>query len=139
VEVAGKVDRPGVYVFPQPPTLSQVLAQAGGAGPADKGETTLASGAKVEVGDAGRWGLGRMGGAQLLALGLALDLNRAGAEDLDALPGIGPALAQRIIAYRQDRGPFKKVDDLEKVSGIGPKKLEQLRAYVVVEDEINEK
>ena len=56
-----------------------------------------------------------------MTLGLPLDLNRATAEDLDAIPGIGPALAQRIVDYRQAHGPFKKIEDLMEVSGIGPR------------------
>ena len=62
-----------------------------------------------------------MSGAQLLTLGLPLDLNRATAADLDAMPGIGPALAQRIVDYRQAHGPFKKIEDFMEVSGIGPR------------------
>ena len=68
-----------------------------------------------------------MHGAELLTLGLPLDLNSAGATDLDALPGIGPALARRIVDYRQKHGPFKKIDDLLQVSGIGPKLLDKIK------------
>ena len=73
-----------------------------------------------------------MNGARLLTLGLALDINAASREDLDALPGIGPALAQRIFDYRQKHGPFKKIDDLEQVSGIGPNKLENIKPYLII-------
>lgn len=49
-----------------------------------------------------------------------LDLNRASAAELDALPGIGPVIAERIVAWRQAHGPFRSLDDLTRVSGIGP-------------------
>ena len=61
-----------------------------------------------------------------------LDLNTATAEQLDTLPGIGPVLSARIIAWREAHGPFQLVDDLKKVSGIGPKILEGLRGRVTV-------
>lgn len=134
VEVAGNLPQPGVYTFPSPPTLSQVLAQAGAAPPAGSPETELTSGARVEITNEGQCRLGRMDGAQLLTLGLALDLNRATLEDLVALPGIGPALAKRIIDYRRLHGPFRKIDDLAQVSGIGAKKLAQISPYLVIEE-----
>ena len=134
IEVAGAGVRPGVYTFPEPPTLSRVLAQAGGAKPPANGAVRLTSGAKVEVAEAGQCRVGRMDGPRLLTLGLSLDLNKAGAADLVALPGIGPALAKRILDYRQAHGPFQKIEDLEKVSGIGPKKLEKLKPLVVINE-----
>jgi competence protein ComEA len=95
-------------------------------------ETKLSSGSKVEVTGEGQCRLGRMSGPQLLTLGLALDINRADQTDLESLPGIGPVLAGRILDFRQQHGPFKKIDDLEQVSGIGPKKLAQIKPYLVI-------
>src|SRR5690606_34424271 len=56
-----------------------------------------------------------------------LELNRATEAELTALPGIGPALARRIVALREEQGRFRSVEDLEKVVGIGPSLLERLR------------
>jgi competence protein ComEA len=61
-----------------------------------------------------------------------LDLNRATAEELQGLPGIGPVLAQRVIAQRTTHGPFHTVDDLRDVKGIGKKRMDQLRPLVMV-------
>jgi len=64
------------------------------------------------------------------APGAAVDLNRATAEELRALPGIGPALAARVVAWRAAHGPFRSVDELEKVPGIGSKTATRLRPLV---------
>jgi competence protein ComEA len=61
-----------------------------------------------------------------------VNLNTADAAALDSLPGIGPVLAERIIAFRTDNGPFTSVDDLGEVSGIGERLLDQLRPLVAV-------
>ena len=61
-----------------------------------------------------------------------LDLNRAGAGELDALPGIGPVLAARIVEHRRVHGPFRSPDELLAVRGIGPRLLERLRPRVAV-------
>jgi competence ComEA-like helix-hairpin-helix protein len=63
--------------------------------------------------------------------GRFLDLNTAPAAELDGLPGIGPVLAARIVAEREKK-PFAKIEDLRRVSGIGPKKLEAIRPLVTV-------
>lgn len=59
-----------------------------------------------------------------------VDLNTATVEQLDALPGVGPATARAIVTYRTRRGPFAKVEDLLNIDGIGPKKLESIKAHV---------
>lgn len=62
-----------------------------------------------------------------------VNLNTAGATDLQRLPGIGPALAERIIAYREAHGPFARLPDVTRVSGIGPRTLERLAPEATVE------
>jgi len=64
-----------------------------------------------------------------------ININTASAADLEKLPGIGPALAARIVAYREEHGPFAQVDDLTRVPGIGPKTLDGFRDLVTVGEE----
>ena len=64
-----------------------------------------------------------------------LDLNTASAEELAELPGIGRELARRIVAYREEHGPFETVEELMEVSGIGQGKLDGLEGRVTVENE----
>lgn len=61
-----------------------------------------------------------------------VDLNTADEAELDTLPGIGEALAGRIIAYREENGPFRSVEELLEVSGIGEKKLADLDGWITV-------
>jgi len=61
-----------------------------------------------------------------------VDINRASTEDFEKLPGIGPKLAQQIVAYRTKHGPFRRVEDLLIIKGIGSKKWKALRPYVCV-------
>jgi competence protein ComEA len=62
-----------------------------------------------------------------------ININTASASELELLPGVGPALAGRIIEYRAANGAFQSVDDLENVKGVGPRTLEKLRPLVTVE------
>ena len=60
-----------------------------------------------------------------------VDLNTATAEQLDALPGVGPVTAQKIVAYREAHGPFTSLDALDAIPGIGPARIASLRGLVV--------
>jgi len=62
-----------------------------------------------------------------------VDLNRAGVEELVRVPGIGPALAARIVAYRDSVGGFGSVDELTRVRGIGPATLERIRPHLRIQ------
>ena len=64
---------------------------------------------------------------------MKININTAGAAELELLPGVGPALAGRIVEYREKKGAFKRVEDLDRVKGIGPKILERIREKVTVE------
>ena len=61
-----------------------------------------------------------------------IDLNQATPEQLQTIPGIGPSLAQRIVDFRAKQGPFRRVEDLLKIKGIGEKSFQKLRGYVKV-------
>lgn len=61
-----------------------------------------------------------------------LDINSADTVELDFLPGIGPAIAQRIVEYREEEGPFQDVAELLNVEGIGPSKLEEILPYIEI-------
>lgn len=63
-----------------------------------------------------------------------IDLNTASAGELDLLPRIGPALAERIIADREENGAYETIEELERVRGIGPKTIEKLRARVILSE-----
>ena len=149
VQAAGAVVRPGVYHLAAGARVGDLIALAGGlTADADADRVNLASpladGVRVWVprrGEAdppvaigggasgGAGGSGGTGGSGPPAL---VDLNTATAEELDALPGIGPATAAAIIDHRQRNGPFRSVDDLADVRGIGQAKLAQLRELVRV-------
>jgi competence protein ComEA len=68
-----------------------------------------------------------------LVAGSTLDINRATAADLELLPGIGPALARRIVEDRDRTGPFRTIDEVDRVRGIGPRTLERLRPFLRIE------
>jgi len=70
-----------------------------------------------------------MAANKLLAFSVPLDLNRASAEDLCLIPGIGESLAQEMIAYRDRRKGFRSVEDLRNVKGIGEKKYRNLKGF----------
>lgn len=137
VSVVGRVHHPGLVTLEPGARVADAVAAAGGLLPgADPASLNLAAlvtdGQQIAVGvpgapsDAGGQSASSSGG------GGPVNLNSATAADLDALPGIGPVLAQRIVDYRLQQGPFTSVDQLDDVPGIGPALFAQLRKRVTV-------
>lgn len=144
VHVAGAVRSPGVYSLPRGARVVDAIRAAGGERTDGAGWTLnlaarLVDGERIyvpareDVTDSGgrAWEAAAGPGSGGAAPG-PVDINHASAEELDAVPGIGPALAQRIVAYRQANGPFARVEDLTRVPGIGPRTLESMKAWLVV-------
>ena len=144
VQVAGAVHRPGVYEVQPGARVFQVLLMAGGmTAEADDEAVPLAA----EVADGACIRVPRVGevltgpSLQVPAAPGApgpgspsagtVSLSTGTEAELDTLPGVGPKTAQRIIAYREENGPFVSVDQLEEVPGIGAATVERLRDLVV--------
>ncbi len=146
VHVNGAVAKPGVYTLAANSRVIDALAAAGGLLPTAADDIVnqaalLRDGQQVYVPTRGTpvpQGLVPAGQAAPASKGVAtpiapsgpINLNRATAEELDTLPGIGPALSARIIEYRQKVGPFQRPEDLKKVSGIGDKLFESLKERI---------
>ena len=140
VYVTGWVRNPGVYEFHQGERVIDALRVAGGAKRgADLTSVNLAAFLTdaqqvtiVKKGAAQPGGAAGLGGAGPGGSGGPVNINTATLEELETLPGIGPALGQRIIDFRTAHGPFRSVDDLLNVSGIGEKRLADLRPGITV-------
>lgn len=142
VAVAGRVRHPGLVRLPAGARVQDAIEAAGGVLPGtDMSFVNLArklgDGELVVIGvspppgidTAGTGGTAGAGGAPA---GGKVNLNTASLAELDTLPGIGPALAQRIVDYRTAHGGFRSVDDLRRVEGIGDAKFAQLKDRVTV-------
>lgn len=133
VHVAGEVARPGLVRLPAGSRVADAIAAAGGmtGGSAPPNlAAPLADGSQVLVGGEGA-GSDNPTASDPAAEG-PVPVNRADATLLESLPGVGPVLAERIVAHRRDHGPFATVEDLLGVPGIGEAKLASLRDLVVV-------
>jgi competence protein ComEA len=139
VDVAGWIRKPGVYQFHQGDRVIDAINRAGG--PRRGADLTsinlaalLVDAQQVIVGKAGGEGVpsGTTTGPSGGGGGGLVSINTATLDQLETLPGIGPALGQRIIDYREQHGPFHSVDELLNVSGIGDKRLADLRSMVTV-------
>ena len=137
VHAAGAVRAPGVYELPAGARVADLLAAAGGATPdADLDRVNLAApvadGSQVYVPRPGEPVPATSGGGAASTPSGPLDLKTAPHEQLEELPGIGPATAQAILAERDRRGRFASVEELLDVRGIGPAKLDAIRDLVTV-------
>lgn len=137
VDVAGAVRQPGLYRLRDGSRIDDAIAAAGG--PTEKGQldavnlaAPVADGEQVVV--PGRGAVGEAAASPPAAgssPSAPLDLNTATLEQLEALPGIGPVTAQKILDYRQAHGAFHSVSELQGVPGIGPAHMAQLKGLVI--------
>lgn len=147
VHVAGAVVAPGLHELRAGARVDDAVRAAGGPAPdADLARLNLAA----KVADGQRVDVPRQGASPPQAApsssmspsgapgagggidGALVDLNQASEAQLEALPGVGPATAAAIVAFRDTNGPFRSVDDLASVKGIGPAKLAQIRPHATV-------
>jgi competence protein ComEA len=139
VYVSGAVQSPAVYELPRGSIVQDAVEAAGGAAvDADLEGINLA----LEVQDQQHIHVPREGeanpppvisGGQARSgqvLGTSVDINTATAKELETLPGVGEVTAQRIIAYREANGPFQTIEDIQNVSGVGPKTFEGLKDLI---------
>ncbi|MEH3068069.1 MAG: helix-hairpin-helix domain-containing protein [Aeromicrobium erythreum] len=138
VDVAGQVRRPGIVTLPAGSRVHEAIERAGGIkGALDQPTLNLArvlvDGEQILVGvDPPAAAVAGPGAGGTGGPGVAVNLNTATLEELDALPGVGPVTAQAILDWRTENGRFTSVDDLLDVAGIGEKTLEDLRDRVSV-------
>lgn len=134
VQAAGAVTRPGVYRLPDGSRVADLVELAGAEPDADVHALALAA----RLADGQRVWVPRVGEPVVSPAGEPtvpsgpVDVNAAEAAELDDLPGIGPTLAAAIVRHREQHGPFRTIDALLDVPGIGPAKLDVLRPLVRV-------
>lgn len=149
VHVTGAVNRPGVYYFKEGTRVITAVEKAGPLPDADLNSLNLAQplvdGSKIYVPRQGEslqasgsssgvvQGGNSFTGAASSSQGGKVNINTATVKELDdALPGIGPTLAQRIVDYREQHGPFRSPEDIKNVSGIGERRFEQIKDLITI-------
>ncbi len=143
VYITGAVKNPGVFTFPEGSRIVDAVNKAGAAKEADLNCINLAE----VMSDQQQVSVPRQGEAAVNENQISgavsvsgtrgrhsgkININTADAETLDSLPGIGPAMAEKIIQYRKEHGGFKNISELLQVSGIGDKKFKQLKDLITI-------
>jgi competence protein ComEA len=139
VHITGAVPRPGVYALPQGARVQDAISSAGGfLAEAEKSQLNLAQlledGEKLDIPfiEGASPILATPGPTVVAVTTELIDINTASAEELDSLPSIGATLAQRIIEYREQNGPFISTEDIINVPGIGPGNYERFKDLITV-------
>jgi competence protein ComEA len=139
VHISGAVPRPGVYALPQGARVQDAISAAGGfLAEAEKSQINLAAlledGEKLDIPFIeGALPIVATPGPTVVAVTTELiNINTASAAELDTLPSIGPSLAQRIIEYREQNGPFASIEDIINVPGIGSGNYERFKDMITV-------
>ena len=138
VHVAGAVSSPGVYTLPADSRVDDAVRAAGATADADLSQLNLAQkladGQKITVPVAGATPADGSSAATTADSdnGGLININTATQEELESLPSIGEVRAQAIIAYREEHGGFRTIDELKEVSGIGDKIFADISPHVTV-------
>jgi len=141
VHVTGAVVKPGVYELPAGSRVRDALAAAGGflpqaAAGALNQAAPLVDGQQIDVPDESAAAAPEEAAKNPPSeqpAGTLVDINTATPAELEALPGIGPTIAQRIVDYREENGPFEKAAEIVNVSGIGPATYAQFKDLITAE------
>lgn len=126
VHVTGEVVAPGLIKLPAGSRIADAITAAGGLLPG-KTESGLNLAQHVEDGQ-----LIEVGQSAIESNDKRINLNSATVEQLDALPGVGPVMADRIVSWRNTHKKFSRIEELQEVSGVGPKVFERLKDLVRV-------
>ena len=140
IEVSGAVKNPGIYTFDVFPTAFLVIQSIYGdlidehCFSSDSKGDTLDTGMNIELygweAECPLFIITPMSYRKRLVLGIPIKLNQTSSYELDMIPGISHGLAKRIVEFRESHGPFKTWNDLKRVKGIGPKKIEAFKFYL---------
>jgi competence protein ComEA len=132
-EVTGSRDADGIYFLPEGMDIANIVKIINVDGRIDTAGFAISDGAAIAISLAGgALAISDMPAIRRLALGVLIDLNRASAEDLSRVPGIGERMAIEIVQRRQTVGKFKVLSDLTTVPGIKEKKLNGLKKYLTI-------
>lgn len=139
IHVVGAVVKPGVYTLAEGQRINDAVTMAEPTGKADLSLINLAAplqdGRQIYVPTKGE----KAGSRAAVSTGSTqqergkININHASASELDRLNGIGPALAQRIIDYRENQGPFTTIEEITKVNGIGTALLAKIKDDIIVD------
>lgn len=142
IDVAGEVVKPSVYLLPEGTRIFQAIEAAGGLGPkADTSNVNLAAilydGSKLYIPKKNEkvnvvQTSSNQGSFDISAEPGKVNINTADSTELQKLSGVGPATAEKILAYRRDYGRFNKIEDLMNVSGIGEKTFAKLKSQISI-------
>ena len=137
IDVAGKVNKPGVYKLPTGSRVVDAITAAGGAKKGvDLSDINLAhvlsDGEQIVVGAPKFTTTSKSKNKKVIKPSGPISINTANAQLLDTLPGIGPVMADRIISYRTKNGGFKTIEELRKVPGMGASKFAQLSSLIKI-------
>jgi len=139
VYISGAVNKPGVFKVSHNARVIDLVTMAGGLAPeADVSKINMAQLVKdgmhihVVAKSVAVEGENIGGNSIKVKAGTKVNINTADKSELDALPGVGPSLAERILEYRQTNGSFSDIEELKKVTGIGPSKFEKLKDKVTL-------